>query len=85
MNFGIEAAHECDEVQIESAPPTPGAEAVDSCTDSIHFRITALPPSVKSMVRKWSPGFQPEIVCQQLANDPVPSVTCIAISSAYGL
>jgi len=90
INFGTELASECDESPVEIFPPPLPAESQEVPAEpflakSISVNSISTGPSLITSVRKWSPGFQPEVVCQQIANDPVPSITCIALSSAYGI
>lgn len=90
MNFGTELATECDESPVEIFAPSFAGENQESPTEPVFAKsvsVISIPcgPSLVTSVRKWSPGFQPEVVCQQIANDPVPSITCVALSSAYGL
>ena len=86
VNFGIELGLEFDD--SDSAPTSP-SDHLNSSADSSQLKRnlnnTASYPAVKSSVQKWAPGFQPELVSQQIANEPAPYITCIALSSAYGL
>ena len=52
-------------------------------------RLSFIPPIHHPPLRttgiKWPVGFQPEIVCQQIAPEPVPNIAVLTLSSAYGL
>ena len=90
VNFGTELATECDESPVEVFLPTVAGESQDATTEpylakSISVSSISSGPTLVTSVRKWSPGFQPEVVCQQITGDPVPNITCVALSSAYGM
>ena len=88
VNFGIDMGSECDESPPASQPTTPNADNLNASMDSAQLtrRISTLSNTgVKLSMQKWSPGFQPELFCQQIANEPVPMITCMTLSSAYGL
>ncbi len=89
VNFGIEVGSECGDSPTDSQPTSPNIDNANTSMDSAqltrNISVVSTTSTVRLSMQKWSPGFQPELFCQQIANEPVPFITCIALSSAYGL
>jgi len=93
VNFVVEVASECNESPTSLNDPLNNSfNDITSLrkTSSSHRLSNAslfLPhhPPLRTTGVKWPVGFQPEIVCQQVAYEPMPNISSVAVSSAYGL
>eukprot|EP00794_Sanderia_malayensis_P000394 gene394-1028_t len=93
VNFGIEVGCEYDDSPTDSQPTSPphytmedpASSQQDPMQLSRGTSVLSTTSTVKAAMHKWSTGYQPELVCQQIANEPAPSITCVTLSSAYGL
>lgn len=91
VNFSIEIGSECADSPTESISNTfpDQCTLTKSASDNPLSVTPALSilyhPPFRSVGVKWPPGFQPELICQQIANEPMPNIISLAHSSAYGL
>lgn len=97
MNFTIEVAQECGDSPTETTLNHSFNEGVShpqlqgSLSEGKLSAIQQPPsppayhPPFRTVGIKWPVGFQPEIVCQQIGNEPMPTITSLTHSSSYGL
>jgi len=91
VNFSVEIGQECS----ADSPTSDGSNSYDgqhhpldrmTSSASTHFPSSLLyHPPLKAGSHRWPPGFQPEVIFQQVADEPMPNITSVALSSSYGL
>jgi len=90
INFSIETGIECNDSPTEllSNSFNDQSNLTKSSSDN-RLAVSSAPvsyhPPFRSVGVKWPIGFQPSLICKQVANEPMPNIISLAQSSSYGL
>ena len=90
VSFIIEQAQEANESPTSLTDPNNSFnEGLRKSSSSHRLSSTSITsfqhPPLRSTGQKWPVGFQPFLVCLQIASEPAPNITSVAVSSLYGL